>query len=213
MGPQRSGKPCRVMEIRLGKWGKTMKASERKIKQEMPFENLPSYLRQLAHALEKQTDGLPAELADLPEPIVKLEVRGKARDNGWEIKIKIKAEPPENPEAECSGAHGEENAAPAAQPEVNYKSLKKRLKSSFRDIGESLAAQKLPEPAIMNAFLSDSGLMMSFPGEKYGESCYSAYREACRRLAEAFEAKRWEAFKAACADIDQLKKDCHAAFK
>ena len=190
-----------------------MKASERKIKQEMPFETMPSYLRQLANALEKQTDGLPAELTDLPEPIVKLEVRGKARNNGWEIKIKIKAEASENSEPERSSAHGEEEAAPAVKPDVKYNALKKRMKSSFRDIGESLAAQKLPEPEIIDAFLSDSEVMTAFAGEKYGESYYPAYREACRRLAEAFEAKRWEAFKAAYADIDQLKKDCHAAFK
>ena len=190
-----------------------MKASERKIKQEMPFETMPSYLRQLANALEKQTDGLPAELTDLPEPIVKLEVRGKARDNGWEIKIKIKAESPKGPEPEDTSTHEARRTAPVAEPDVNYKSLKKKMKASFRDIGESLAAQKLPEPDIIDAFLSDSELMMAFTGEKYGESHYPAYRDACHRLAEAFEAKRWEAFKAAYADIDQVKKDCHAAFK
>jgi len=190
-----------------------MKTWERKIKREMPFDHIPSHLRQLADVLENQTAGLLPELADVPESIVKLEVQGKARDNDWEVKIKIKAESPEDPKSKCGNAHGAEVAAPAAKPDVQYKPLKNRMKSSFRGIGESLAAQKLPDPDLIDAFLSDSELMMTFPGEKYGESSYPAFREACRRMAEAFEAKRWEAFKTAYTEIDALKKGCHAELR
>jgi len=190
-----------------------LKAWERKIKQRMPFDHLPAYLRQLADALEKQTDGLPAELRGLPAPIAKLDVQGKARENGWEMKIKIKAESTEDSEAGKGRAHAEREAAPSPQTDVSYKSLKKRMKSSFRSIGASLAAQKLPEPDLIDAFLSDSERMLAFSGEKYGEPCFPAYRDACRRLAEAFEARRREAFQAAYTDIGRLKKACHAEFK
>lgn len=190
-----------------------MKASERKIKRKMPSENMPSYLRQLADSLEKRTRSLPAEFTDLPGPITKLKIKGKARNNNWAIKIHIEAESPLDREKERAGAHEEKKAATAKKPYAPFKLLKNRMKSSFKEIGESLEAQKLPEPDVIRAFLSDSELMTAFPGEKYGEPYYPAYREACRRMAEAFEAKNREALNSAYAELDQLKKDCHKQLK
>jgi XXXCH domain-containing protein len=190
-----------------------MKPSERKIKQVLPLEALPAYLRQLADALDRRTDGLPAELQDLPDPMTKLEIKGKVRDGAWELKAKIKAEAAPAPE-QAAGVVAETAEAPAAEkPQVKYKDLKKRMKSSFKDIAASLEAQRLPEPEILEAFLADSDRMTAFAGAKYGEPYYPAYREACRRLAAAYEAKSWEAFRSAYADLDQLKKDCHKAYK
>jgi len=186
---------------------------ERKIKQKMPFGRIPVYLRQLADALEKRTDDLPAELSDIPAPIVKMEFKAKPLDNGWGVKITIRAESPKDLETESGPLQVERDAPPPAKHDVNYTSLKKRMKSSFRSIGESLAAQKLPEPDIIDAFLEDSERMLAFPGEKYGAPCYPAYRDACRRLAEAFDANNREAFKAAYTGIGRLKKDCHAELK
>ncbi len=190
-----------------------MKGSERKFKQDMTFEEIPACLRRLADALEKKDNNLPPELADLPEPIGKLELKGKAGDSGWTLKIKIKAdslaEPPTHRAGEVEPPPGE---APV-KPTNKYKPLKKRMKSSFKEIGESLAAQKLPEPEILNGFLADSELMMAFAGKKYGEADYPAYRQACRQFAEAYEARDWAAFKDGYTRLEQLKKDCHKAYK
>ena len=192
-----------------------MKASERKIKQKMPFEDVPAYLRRLADAVERKTENLPSELVDLPDPIAKLEIRGKSRNGTWELKIKIKAEsPPALAATETSPGGVTEAAAPSvAKPDVKYKSLKKRIKTTFRKIGESIAAHKLPEPEVIHTFMADSELMTSFAGAKYGEADYPAYQEACRRLAEAYQAQKWDAFKAGYAALNQLKKDCHSAYK
>lgn len=195
-----------------------MKDAERKIKQGLPFAEVPVYLRKLADALELKTADLPEELTDLPAPVGKLEIKAKARENAWELKIKIKAAPDHDGEA---GVPVGENLPPADataataadQPPIKYKALKKRMKSTFKDIGESLEMQKLPEPGILNSFLADSDLMTAFAGEKYGERYYPEYTAACRQLAAAFEAKRWDAFKSAYAELDRMKKDCHKEFK
>ena len=190
-----------------------MKASERKIKQAMAFEEIPACLRRLADALEKKDHNLPPELSDLPEPIGKLELKGKAGDGGWTLKIKIKADAPADP---LALEVGEDETAPAsisAKPAIKYKSLKKRMKSSFKAIGESLDQQKLPTPEIIHGFLEDSELMMAFAGKNYGEADYPAYRQACRQLVEAYEARDWTAFKAGYARLDQLKADCHKTYK
>ncbi|MGD9251162.1 MAG: GAK system XXXCH domain-containing protein [Desulfobacterales bacterium] len=190
-----------------------MKTSERKIKQAMPREAMPTYLRLLADALERKTVDLPDEMNDLPEPIAKLELKGKLRGNAWELKIKIKAEEPSVAEQMAAPAAATSETAKAGKPQTKYKHLKKKMKSSFKDIGESLTAQKLPEPEVLNAFLAQSDLMMAFSGDKYGESQYSTYRDACSQLAQACEAQNWEAFKSAYANLDQLKKDCHNKYK
>jgi XXXCH domain-containing protein len=190
-----------------------MKGSERKFKQDMPFEEIPACLRRLADALEKKDNHLPPEWSNLPEPIGKLELKGKAGDSGWTLKIKIKADPPAEIIAPETGTDQAPSASASAKPQIKYKQLKKRMKSSFKQIRESLDAQKLPDPEVLNGFLTDSERMMAFAGQKYGEPDYPAYRQACRQLAEAYEAQNWTAFKNGYARLDQLKADCHKAYK
>ena len=188
-----------------------MKTSEHKVKHQLPFDELPAYLRQLAAALENETDRLPEELKNLPEPIAKFEIKGRARDALWELKIKIKAAStlePVNPTDEASA----ETVAPT-KAKVKYKSLKKKMKSTFKNMGESLEALNLPEPELMSAFLADSERMLSFTGKKYGEMHYPAYREACRLLAKAYEAKSLMGCKSAYDNLNQLMKDCHKEYK
>ena len=190
-----------------------MKALECKIRQAMAFEKVPGYLRRLADAIERKTNDLPSELTNLPEPINKLSIKGKARANGWELKIKIKAEPLEVLAPDEADTDATEDDAAGGQQQMNYKSLKKRMKTAFKDIGDSLAEKKLPEPAILNAFLTQSDIMTAFPGQKYGEPDYPAYREACRQLADAYEAQNYAAFKDVYDRLAQMKKDCHKAYK
>jgi XXXCH domain-containing protein len=192
----------------------TMPPSERKIKQDLLFKDVPAFLRHLADAVEGKTDNLPAPLANLPMPITKLAVKGKARNNAWEIKIKVAAEPrtgpaPKNPRT--SG--GAETPSTAYQPGIDYKQLKQALKASFKSIGISLASQKLPEPEVVGAFLTHSERMMTFTGRAYGEPHFPIYRKICQRLAEAYAVENLVAFQAAYVDLKQLKSDCHNAYK
>lgn len=190
-----------------------MKTSEHKIKHRLPFEELPAYLRQLAVALENKADNLPEELKNLPEPIAKFEIKGRAREDAWELKIKIRAETaPELESVKSADDVAAETTAPT-RAKVKYKQLKKKMKSDFKTMGESLEALKLPEPEIMRAFLAESDRMLSFTGKKYGESHYPTYREACRQLAKAYEARSVVGFNSAYDHLNQLMQDCHKEYK
>lgn len=191
-----------------------MKPSERKIKRTMTFEEVPAFLRRLADAMENKTDHLPEEWCDLPEPLAKLAVKGKPRGDGWEMKVRLKAEgPPAAPAADAPGTAGEQVTAPGTEPGIKYKDLKKRMKSSFKAIAEAIENQRLPDADTLKTFLADSEHMTAFPGSKYGEEYYPAYREACRKLARACEARDLEAVRQGYALLDQLKKDCHRLYK
>ena len=109
-------------------------------------------------------------------------IKGKALDDTWAITIHVKAESPIDRGKEGIRAYEEEETATVKQPNVSFKMLKRRMKSSFKEIRESLSAQKLPEPDVIHAFLSDSEGMTAFSGEEYGEHHYPSYRKACRRF-------------------------------
>lgn len=190
-----------------------MKAPECKIKKQLPSEELPTYLRSLADALENKNDHLPEELTDLPAPVAKIEIKGKGRSDAWELKLKIKGEPLVEPEPEKPADDAEIGDGAATAPKVKYKPLKKKMKSAFKEIGEALEANKLPEPETVNTFLADSDRMLTFRGQKYGEPHYLTYKSACRQLDDAYAAKNWEWFKSAYAALNQLMHDCHKEYK
>ncbi len=192
-----------------------MKTSERKIKKNIPFEALPAQLRQLADALDGRAGELSTEWADLPSPIAKLEVKGKAQGDEWTLKIKIKAEPIASLEtlpAEVAAA-SHPTPSPAGQSDLDYKHLKKQMKVAFKEIGASLAAKKRPKQDALETFLSASDLMMTFTGVAYGEDHYPAYRKACQALRTAYEIENMAALKAAYETLAQLKKESHQACK
>jgi XXXCH domain-containing protein len=192
-----------------------MKDFERKIKMNIPFAEVPTHLRHLADAVEGQTGGLPSEWADLPDPIAKLEVKGRARGGTWDFKIKIKAEPIASPGSQQTAMPETAHATPslASGRNIDYTQVKKRMKAAFKSIGESLAVQKLPEKALLEAFMTASNQMMTFTGAAYGEAHYPDFRKACRALRASYETPDLEAFKTAYAALAQLKKDCHKACK
>ena len=188
-----------------------MKNSERKIKKNISFGKLPAQLRHLADALDGRSDALPSEWRDLPNPIAKLEVKGKAQGDNWALKIKIKAESTSDPEPlpaeNTTAAHV--TAPPAGKNDLDYKQLKKKMKVAFKEIEASLAANKQPAQEALEAFLRASDLMMTFSGAAYGEVHYPAYRNACQALRAAYEIPDMAALKTAFATLAQLKKDCH----
>lgn len=192
-----------------------MKEGERKIKKKIAFAEIPAQLRQLADAIEGRASDLSSEWLDLPESITKLEVKGKARDSAWKLKVKIKAEPIANYEAQQTVRPKNTTTipSPAAGSDEGYKQIKKRMKTTFKSIGESLAAEKLPGEAIVEAFVAASHQMMTFTAAAYGEAHYPEFRKACLTLHTACESHNLEALKTAYATLIRLKKDCHNSFK
>ena len=192
-----------------------MKDREHKIDQALPFEKVPTYLRHLADALEHKTANLPAELADLPGTVSKLKLKGKARRNAWEFKLRIKTTPGPTPPPPkpTIASKTRKSDVPAEKPDLSYKALKTGMKTSFKKIGASLNARVLPDADTFNAFLADAEMMMAFGGEAYGETYYPQFREACRRLSEAYASQDVDAVKSCYAAVGRLKAICHKAVK
>ncbi len=186
-----------------------MKDREYKNDQLLPFEEVPAYLRHLADALEHKTANLPAELADLPDTVSQLKLKGKARKDAWEFKLRIKTAAGPTPPAKTTA----KNDRPADGQDPAYKTLKKGMKASFKEIGVSLTARSLPDAETLSAFLADAEMMMTFEGEAFGGSYYPQFREACRRLSEAYASQDVDAVKSCYAALGRLKAACHKAVK
>lgn len=171
---------------------------------------LAGFFRQLADRLE----GVAPVAADpaaggveAPDPgeFKKLKISIKRDLGGLTLKCKFKA-------LVKRTVAGDEGAkAPADEGEVKYKKLKKRMKESFKSITETLMADIMPGEAVVTAFLQDAKLMMSFP-EK-GAEFYDDFDKACMTFERAYEAKDFEACRAAAITLNQLKKDCHSRYK
>lgn len=191
-----------------------MPASEKKFKRTLPRREAAACLRAMADVLEGKCDHLPQMPADIPLPVTKLEIKGKARGSGWVFKAKLTSD-----ELSEGGTlrRAEQGDSPptlsASGPPADYKSLKRSVKTSFNAIGNAIKNQTRPAPGVMSAFLAEAEEMLTFTGNAYGEPHYASFRQACRELGEAYEADNWEALRSRYAALVQMKKDCHKIYK
>ncbi|MBU1612444.1 MAG: GAK system XXXCH domain-containing protein [Proteobacteria bacterium] len=158
-------------------------------------EELPSFFRQLADALE--TGVADGEFVCV-EDFAKLKI-SVSNDYGQLIlKMKTSSREPCAPEAEI------------APTPVDFKSLKKRMKASFGLIFKLLHAQRMPPKDAMTSFLADSARMITLPG--HGDEDYPDYARACDGLAAAFATGDLEAVTQAAHEIASLKGHCHSRY-
>ena len=202
-----------------------MKHSEKKFKSQMDRPQLAALLRQVADALEgrdaidlKPLDGAFKEFSK-----ASLKIKQKAD----RLAVKIKVESPSMIPPASASAYPESDKAPAnpaphhrvadsagltkEKAKPKYKDLKKSMKSSFKHIRESLAANQVPAPEIVESFLHDSKLMISYPGN--GDEHYQAYFEACSRFSAAYVTGDLAALKEHTEVLNQIKSDCHKRYK
>jgi XXXCH domain-containing protein len=91
---------------------------------------------------------------------------------------------------------------------IRYKSLKKRMKQSFRALVAALRDRQAPDPAVLAAFVADSRLMVTYSGK--GDAFYPAYDAEVDRLEAAAAAADLDAMTASVAALDRMKKECHS---
>lgn len=89
-----------------------------------------------------------------------------------------------------------------------YKSLKKRMKHTFKAIVLALRAGAAPDAASLGSFIADSRLMTSYPGK--GDAFYPAYDAEVDRLEAAAASGDLDAMTASVAALDRMKKECHS---
>lgn len=166
-------------------------------------QELPAVLRRIADALERgdtawaagkttpegEADPLLAEgLGDFR----KFKLNAKHAYGQMQVVLKVKT-----PDAVTAAVDGTANTGagasapttarpprPAGRP--SYKSLKKRMRASFKALRQAVQAGAMPPPQAVASFLSDSLLMVEYPG--YGDEHYPAYRAATEALRTALEA-------------------------
>ncbi len=100
--------------------------------------------------------------------------------------------------------------AAAPVPDIDkpdYGVLKKRMKKTFKIIGDRLKNGSIPSNMEMEVFCGNAELMTSYPG--YGDTMYPAFLELIREFREAFHQVDIQKCQAKFAEINAMKKACH----
>jgi XXXCH domain-containing protein len=96
-------------------------------------------------------------------------------------------------------------------PKLSLKKLKKRMAKSFKTILDSLQGGEMPKIEQVVAFCGDSDVMTD--SMKAGEEHFDDFKSKCKELLECVEKADLEAAKNAAGSLNQMRKDCHAAYK
>lgn len=168
-------------------------------------QELPAVLRRIADALERADAAeAPANAAHggEPDPLLaaglgefrKFKLNAKHAFGHMEVVLKVKT--PDAPAfgSTAIGAASTGDAPGGARPSrpshlagrPSYKSLKKRMRTSFKALRQAVQAGAMPQPQAAASFLADSLLMVEYPG--YGDEHYAEYRAATEALRTALEA-------------------------
>ena len=172
-----------------------------KIEKYIEENEVPAFLRELADAIEQ---GGNEEYA-CTDDFKKFKITGKNEFGKVSIRAKFKAAsecgpPPELLEDIESG----EPIRPI------YRNLKKRMKSSFKMITSMIHSGELPPKQAMDSFLSDSELMVSYPG--YGDEYYEDYTNTCNQLKAAYEVEDFIRMQEIIVELAKQKGSCHAKY-
>ena len=182
-----------------------MSSSDKKIEIILRSDELRGVLKALANGLKNSIapDALRSFAVDI-EHAQKLELVLRQHGGMAELKLKVKGLPTPT-EAQ---ADAEERFASGGE---SYKSIKKRMKTSFKFIGHSIANQMLPPAEIMTEFLADSKAMCEHPNRGGGD--YARYAELMLEFKVAYEQGDMVALAAIYAEFNVSKKTCHTLHK
>lgn len=188
-------------------------SGECRIERYMPRQALPDFLRELADAVEQ--GGGEGEFESVGG-FSKLKL--SARNEFGQLSVKMKVKPPKTSRTARPFSASPESAAPEAEgvPESEiakprYKSLKKRMKSSFKMIVKMLHQGQTPPAEAVASFLADAEVMTTYPG--MGEEFYPDFTRACLEFSEAYASGDPLRMGAMADELAHQKARCHAVFK
>lgn len=130
----------------------------------------------------------------------KLTLSIKKIHGGAELRVKLKPESIPLTVEQLSGAK---------MPK--YSHLKKEMKKSFAALKKNLEASEVPDPDLVSTFLSQSALMVRYPGK--GDEYYDQYTGLCGDFAEAAENKDVNGMNQAWKQLMLSMKACHKIYK
>jgi len=170
---------------------------------------LPAFLRKIADALEGEASEEDAYLVMI-EGFKKLKINIRNEYGHTAVKVTAKPMSAHMAKDECP----ESEVATPAEPDSSkpkFKNLKKQMKASFKIIFKSVHAGILPPPEVVEEFMTDSRLMISFEG--YGDEYYNEYIAACEKFQQACADSDVEAAHKACDEINSITAHCHSRYK
>lgn len=183
---------------------------------------LVEFFKELAEGLKNEAEiggnGFGLNL----EGFRKLKVSVKKQDGGYALKLKVKKpetyEEPVEAEAEGGAVEGEAEGEEirrevAGAPKLKYKTLKKRMKEPWEAIMDSVSNDQLPPEGAARSFMDDSALMVAYTKKDKGPEYYEEYIRSVEAFREAFVEGRIEELKQAVADLERIKKACHAEYE
>jgi XXXCH domain-containing protein len=160
--------------------------------------DLPAFFRELADALDNGgSNAIP-----VPDDFERLKL--SVKDAFGQVHIKAKFKPAKY------DAHHAVNEPDGTTAKPKYKTLKKRMKESFKMIVQLSHNGQMPPEAAVHSFLEDSRLMVSYPG--YGDEFYPEYTAACETFEKAYRAADVDALRAAADELAALKGRCHGKY-
>ncbi len=157
--------------------------------------------------LQHIIDGLagnPVESATYPidySRLKKLKLSIKKKFGQPYVKCKIKYEGKADIPAERVAAPDSNIEKP------DYKVLKKRMKKTFKIIGDRLKNGSMPSNLEAELFCENAERMTTYPG--YGDAMYPAFLQLAGEFREAFHQVDIQKCRALFAEIDAMKKACH----
>ncbi|WP_320174479.1 GAK system XXXCH domain-containing protein [Maridesulfovibrio sp.] len=187
-------------------------AKKSKIEKYIQPGELPEFLRKIADALEGGASEEDAYLVMI-EGFKKLKIN--IRNEYGHTAVKVTAKPmPTSISSEQEDPSEAEIPSPAEQDnstKSSYKSLKKRMKASFKVIFKSVHAGTLPPLEVVEEFMADSRTMVSFEG--HGDEYYDEFTAACDKFQQACNDSDIESAHNACDEINSITAHCHSRYK
>lgn len=177
-----------------------MGSDDKKIEIILESNEAARLLKTLAEGLRHTV--LPGALngfASHIESCAKLEFSLKQLGGLAEVKLKVK------------GVSAPRESAAGKPRAESYKTVKKRLKTSFKFLQHSLGNYLLPPAEVVEAFLKDSLAMCSHPAR--GGHDYGPHLTLCNELKTAFDQKDRAALELILGELEAAKKTCHASAK
>jgi XXXCH domain-containing protein len=160
-------------------------------------------LRELADKLEqgKLTVG---NLEASPDRDVTVKVSGKAKDGSASLALKFKWD-------SADAVPATEAGKPAAR-KPSYKSIKKRMSSTFKKIRADLQAGRIPDADLTALFDEDAELMLLHPKKGEWEEI-KAFRELSAEFATAVKTGDADAVARQVDALRAAEKSCHKKYK
>jgi XXXCH domain-containing protein len=180
-----------------------MATKKTKIELAANITEIRDILTRLGSALESGRLDLTEDPVDVSD-FTALKLNLKRDEQGCRVSVRIK-------HAKHQQDHGDkaESESPSGRP--SYKTLKKRMKKPWKDLLHTASIGRLPDPALLEEFLDECELMISYPDE--GEEYYAAFKACMQDVHSAAASKDPEVFAQALARMDAVKKQCHDEYK